>query len=173
MLKLNRITDYAVVVLTKMADITDSEADISADAGEVGVDGTVLTTPQLAQMTGLQPPTVAKLMKQLAHGGLVDSLRGAAGGYRLARAAEDITVADIVTAMEGPIALAACVDGAEASCTVESLCPMAGNWNRVNLAIRDALQQITLRDMAAPAFTIPPKGARATSSASAPILEIK
>ena len=141
MLKLNRMTDYAVVVLGAL---------IREDGALTADQDAVQTTTQLAEATGVQGPTVAKLMKQLAQSGLVESQRGVGGGYRLARIPEEITVADIVTAMEGPIALTACVDGAELACNVEQSCPMAGNWNKVNLAIRGALEQITLADMAQP-----------------------
>ena len=136
MIKLNRLTDYAVVVLSQM--------------GSGG--HTVLTATQMAQDSGVPLPTVAKLMKQLSRAEIVTSQRGAGGGYVLARAPEDITVAEIITALEGPIALTACVDGAESHCEVETLCPMRGNWNRVNEAIYQALSDVMLADMAMPAL---------------------
>ena len=93
-------------------------------------------------------PTVAKLLNALARNGLVASHRGANGGYALGRKASEISVADIVQALEGPIALTACAEGSGDLCEVETLCPMAGNWNRVNQAIRSALASVTLADMA-------------------------
>jgi len=131
MIKLNRMTDYAVVVMAQMALRPDGE----------------MTAAQIARDTGMPAPTVAKLMTALARGGLAASHRGVAGGYRLARPAEEISVAEIITALEGPIALTACVDGAIDNCDVESLCPMRGNWDKVNRAIRRALQELTLADM--------------------------
>ena len=78
------------------------------------------------------------------------SHRGAHGGYSLARSPADISVADLVEALEGPVALTACVDGAEGSCGVEAVCPMRGGWDRVNTAIRAALDSVTLADMLTP-----------------------
>ena len=139
MIRLNRMTDYAIVVLGKM-----------------GRDG-VVSVAQLAQESRVPAPTVAKLLKQLAQAGVVVSQRGAAGGYALARPAVDITVAEVIAALEGPISLTACVDGAEGHCEVERLCPMRGNWDRVNRAIRAALESVTLADMVpAPMFEVPP-----------------
>ena len=141
MFRLNRLTDYAVVVMSQMAlrpDETNSAHDIAAD-------------------TGVPLPTVSKLLGTLARSGLMTSQRGVAGGYTLSRGAEDITMAEIIQALEGPIALTACVDGAESNCDVESLCPMRGNWNRVNTAIHAALSSVTLADMsiATPMFGVP------------------
>lgn len=132
MFKLNRLTDYAVVVMSQMARRLDE----------------VRTAPQIAQETGVPLPTVAKLLNALANGQLVTSRRGAGGGYTLVRPAEEITVAEIIQALEGPIALTACVDGSADGCDVESLCPMRGNWNKVNRAIHGALSQVTLAEMA-------------------------
>ena len=131
MFKLNRLTDYAVVVMSQMSRAPDE----------------LWTAPHISQETGVPLPTVAKLLNALAHGDLITSHRGAAGGYTLNRPAEAITVAEIIQALEGPIALTACVDGATGGCEVESLCPMRGNWDKVNTAIRVALSQVSLADM--------------------------
>lgn len=147
MFKLNRLTDYAVVVMSQMARRPER----------------VWTAPQIAQDTGVPLPTVAKLLNALAHGDLITSHRGAAGGYALDRPADDITVADIIQALEGPIALTACVEGSAHECDVESLCPMRGNWNRVNNAIRGALSAVTLSDMTVPSpFAVGAAGAEAS-----------
>ncbi len=139
MIRLNRLTDYAVVVLTRMANAP----------------GEVQTAPHLAEGSTVPLPTVAKLLKMLTRDGIVASQRGAAGGYVLSRAPEAITVMEIIRALEGPISLTSCVDGATGNCDVESLCPMRGNWDKVNMAIREALESVTLSDMAAPLFSIP------------------
>lgn len=141
MFRLNRLTDYAVVVMSQMAQRpgeTNSAHDISEE-------------------TGVPLPTVSKLLGTLARAGLMTSQRGVAGGYSLSRPAEQITMAEIIQALEGPIALTACVDGAESNCDVESLCPMRGNWNRVNTAIHAALSSVTLADMSLsiPMFGVP------------------
>ena len=139
MIKLSKLTDYAIVVMTEMARQV----------------GAVHTVTQLAERTGVPAPTVAKLMKSLTPAGLMTSHRGAAGGYTLARPAETITIADIVVALDGPIALTACVEGAGEECGVESLCPMRGGWEKINRAIRSALEQVTLADMMGPAWAPP------------------
>ncbi len=133
MFRLNRLTDYGVVVLTQM----------SRNPAELH------TAPQISQETGVPLPTVAKLLNALAHEDLIESHRGATGGYTLNRPAEEITVAEIIQALEGPIALTACVEGSPDDCGVASLCPMRGNWDRVNKAIYGALSEVTLADMAA------------------------
>jgi FeS assembly SUF system regulator len=133
MFRLNRLTDYGVVVLTQM----------SRDPNDLR------TAPQISQGTGVPLPTVAKLLNALAHEDLIQSHRGAAGGYTLKRPAEEISVAEIIQALEGPIALTACVEGSEDDCGVAALCPMRGNWDRVNKAIYGALSDVTLADMAA------------------------
>lgn len=132
MLRLNKLTDYAIVMLSRMGER----------------EGEVFTVPSLAQDSGVPQPTVAKLMKQLGRAGVVTSQRGAAGGYMLSRRPEDVSIAEIVTALEGPISLTACIDGVDTSCSSLSLCPMSGNWNKVNRAIRSALDNVSLADMA-------------------------
>ncbi|MDP6566578.1 MAG: SUF system Fe-S cluster assembly regulator [Alphaproteobacteria bacterium] len=130
MIRLNKMTDYAVVMLTRMA----------TEAG-------VVTASQMAQDSGVPQPTVSKLLKLLGRAGILSSQRGAGGGYVLSRPAEAISVAEIITALEGPISLTACIDGADTSCGSMPLCPMSGNWNRVNQAIQGALDGVSLADM--------------------------
>ena len=135
MLKLSRLTDYAVVALVRL-----------------GAAEGVATSPGIAAAIGIPEPTVAKVLKSLGNGGLVTSTRGAHGGYRLSRPLAAIAVAEVIVAIDGPIALTSCVDGA-VGCESQSLCPVAGRWDPVNDAIRDALTGITLADMEA--ATIP------------------
>ena len=130
MLKLSKLTDYAVVVLVRLS---------SGDA--------VQTSPGIAGATGMPEPTVAKVLKALTVGGLVTSQRGARGGYRLARPLSAIPVADVIAVIDGPIALTACVEGATSGCEAKGFCAMAGRWDPVNDAIRDALSVISLADM--------------------------
>ena len=138
MFRLNRLTDYAVVVMTQMSRKPEE----------------VHTAPQIASDTGIPLPTVAKLLNALARDALVQSHRGAAGGYTLGRPAEQVSVAQIIQAMEGPIALTACVEGSGNHCEVECSCPLRGNWDRVNQAIHDALSEVTLADMAASCWSM-------------------
>lgn len=136
MFKVNKLTDYATVVLIEIA---------RGDRRR--------STHQVADQTGIPLPTVAKLMKNLSRAGLVQALRGATGGYALARAMTTITIADIIQAVEGPIALTACADTSDEHCGIESICPVQGKWNRVNQAVRAALQDVTLADMVADVAT--------------------
>ncbi len=130
MLRLSKLTDYAVVVLIRLSH------------GEA-----VQTSPGIAAGIGLPEPTVAKVLKALAYSGLVSSQRGARGGYRLARALSAIPITDVVAAIDGPIALTACVEGSGAGCEAECTCPVRGRWDLVNDAVRQALARITLADM--------------------------
>ena len=139
MFRLSRMTDYAVVVMTQLA-VTP---------------GVVVTAAELAEQVGLPLPTTAKVLKQLAKHGLVNSQRGVSGGYAASRALGDITLTEVISAIDGPVALTACVDGVVGQCTVEGLCPVRGRWDRVNLAIKAALDEITLADMAAPEAMFP------------------
>lgn len=135
MLRLSKLTDYAVVVLVRL------------DAGTE-----VQTSPGIAAAIGIPEPTVAKVLKCLSASGLVTSQRGARGGYRLARPLEDIPVGAVITAMDGPITLAACVDGSLTECESLALCPVRGRWDPVNDAIQRALGAISLADMRAAAI---------------------
>ena len=142
MIRLSKLTDYSVVMLSYMA----------------AREGEVYTTARLAQRSAVPEPTAAKILKLLARSAILVSQRGSNGGYELARPAAEITVAEIIVALEGPIALAACVEGSSDHCGVEQLCSMRGNWNKVNRAIRDALEDITLADMALPFAAAPAVG---------------
>ena len=132
MLRVSKLTDYATVVMTCLA-MTGAE---------------VTSAQQLADAARLELPTVSKLLKQLAHAGLVTSRRGVNGGYCLARPAKAISVADIVTAMEGPIGMTECSAHAGA-CGHEPHCGVRVNWQRISQAIRSALQGVSLADMVA------------------------
>ncbi len=134
MFRLSKLTDYAVVVLIRLA-----QSGASGQATQ--------TSPAIAAATGIPEPTVAKVLKSLSHAGLTLSQRGAQGGYRLSRPLAAIPVADVIQALDGPIALTSCVDGG--GCETSQICPMHGRWDPVNDAIRTALHGITLADMEA------------------------
>ena len=137
MLRLSKLTDYAVVVLAGL-----DRAERSSR---------VVAVPEIALASGLMEPTVAKVLKILGQAGLVQGLRGAHGGYRLSRALNEITLSEVIVAFDGPIALTACVDGAIGGCDAEAMCPVRGRWDPVNRAIRDALADVTVADLAGPA----------------------
>ena len=133
MLRLSKLTDYAVVVLVRLSQ-----------------SGSVQTSPGIAAGIGIPEPTVAKVLKILAHHDMVEGQRGARGGYRLMRPLSDMPLTTVIAAFEGPIALTACVDNGFGSCEAEGICAVRGRWDPVNRAIRDALAGITIADLAGP-----------------------
>jgi FeS assembly SUF system regulator len=135
MIRLTKVTDYGIVLMTHIA--THGER-LSHNA------------PELAVETGLPSPMVSKVLKTLVRGGLLLSHRGVKGGYSLARGPRQITVRDIVMALEGPIAITECLEHASPDCNIESLCPVRSNWSKINQAVEKALDEITLEDMAQP-----------------------
>ena len=147
MLRLSKLTDYAVVVMVRLAEVSP------------GASPDVQTSPGIAAATGVPEPTVAKVLKTLAATGLVTSQRGARGGYRLARPLHDISVSEVIEAVDGPITLVACVDGSMTECESQALCPVRGRWDPVNDAIERAFSGITLADMreaaVPPMFRVP------------------
>jgi FeS assembly SUF system regulator len=157
MLKLSKLTDYAVVVLVRLSE----ESGIQTSGG-------------IAASTGVPEPTVAKVLKIMTTAGLVLSQRGARGGYRLARPLGTISIAEVIVAIDGPIALTACVEHSATVCDASSLCPVRGRWDTVNAAIQDALSAISLADMRPkPFFPLPTHHVRESAlpaSTTAPAL---
>ena len=139
MLRLNRMTDYAIVVLGALAHRQ----------------GELLATAQLAELTGLAQPTVAKVAKLLQSSDLLTTKRGANGGYQLADDPADISLVRIIEAVEGPIAVNGCVDGAQDPCIVTNTCFMSNHWNKVNSTLRDALADVSLADLIDPSQLFP------------------
>ena len=134
-MRLSNLADYAVVTM-------------SAAARHCG--GARTSAAQLAAETGLPAPTVAKLVSKLSAAGLLRSVRGAGGGLQLARPAAAITLADIVEAVEGPIALTACVEHGKHDCALEGTCCVQPHWSIVNDAMRGALAGVPLTQLAQP-----------------------
>jgi FeS assembly SUF system regulator len=130
MLRVTKLTDYATLVMTALADGPES----------------MLSAAGLAERAGLELPTVSKVLKPLAHAGLVEAFRGSAGGYRLARPADAISLIEIVEAIEGPLGVTEC-SGAHSACTLESHCGVRGNWRHINQMVADALRGISLAQM--------------------------
>lgn len=130
MLRVTKLTDYATVVLTVLA--TEPAR--------------VLSAPELAERARLELPTVAKVLKPLAHAGLVEGFRGAGGGYRLARPASEVSLIAIVEAIEGPLGMTEC-SGEHSSCEHEPHCGVQSHWRRINDVIAEALGGITLAQM--------------------------
>jgi FeS assembly SUF system regulator len=132
-MRLSSMADYAVVTM-------------AAAARHCG--GARVSAAQLAEETGLPAPTVQKLVSRLTGAGLLRSSRGVGGGLKLARPAAAITLADIVEAVEGPIALTACIEHGRHDCTLESACMVRPHWPIVNEALRGALARVSLTHLA-------------------------
>jgi FeS assembly SUF system regulator len=131
-MRLSNLADYAVVML--------------AAAARRGA--TRLSATCLAEETGVPLPTAQKLVGRLAAAGIIVSSRGTGGGFKLARCPADISLAEIVEAVEGPIAMTTCVDHGRHECAVEQTCRVKPHWNAVNDAMRGALAGVSLASLA-------------------------
>ncbi len=130
MLRLTKLTDYGILLMTHMA---------SSEQGRFTAGG-------LAEITRIPAPTVSKILQMLLHEGLLDSTRGAKGGYSLSRSPTDININEIIQVFEGSLALTECnLDSS--SCDQHDVCSTSGNWKRINRAVGQALQDISLSDM--------------------------
>ena len=134
MLRLTKQADYGIVLMTFCANRP----------------GRRFAAPELAADTRLPAPTVSKILKLLAREGLLDSHRGAKGGYSLARSPDRISVAAMISALDGPIAFTECIEDTPGECSQESVCRLRGNWQRINQALREALESISLAELAGP-----------------------
>lgn len=134
-MRLSSMADYAVVAMCAAASHC-GQARINAQ--------------QIAEETGLPLPTVQKLVSKLSAAGLIKSVRGLGGGIKLARPAAAITLADIVEAVEGPIALASCSTSGRNDCTLEAACSVRPHWPVVDAALRGALAGISLVQLSRP-----------------------
>jgi FeS assembly SUF system regulator len=147
MIILSKLADYGVIVATHMAADPERQA----------------TAAMLAAETRLPRATVAKLLKALAHAGLVTATRGAAGGYRLARLARAISVAEVVAAIDGNIGLTQCSVHV-ADCARTNYCPTRPHWAAINRAVEEALEAVSLDAMISPAaFVYRPAAAHAAA----------
>ncbi|MBT8069812.1 MAG: SUF system Fe-S cluster assembly regulator [Xanthomonadales bacterium] len=136
MLRISKMTDYAIMVMVELH----------------GLRGEVLSAHALAERSHLELPTVSKVLKLLVKTDLVASYRGPSGGYSLERDAEEISVAEIIAAIEGPIAMTEC-SVEEGLCAQEAVCGLRGNWQRISLAIAKAMEAVSLAEMAQPVKT--------------------
>jgi FeS assembly SUF system regulator len=129
-LRISRLTDYGTVLLAHLAR---DNADL-------------VTAAEVATATGIALPTVSKLLKALAKAEIVLSTRGSHGGYQLARAAREISAADVIDALEGPVSITEC-SSRDSHCDFEASCHVGDAWQRINVAIRRALDEISLADL--------------------------
>lgn len=132
-MRLSSLADYAVVMM-------------SAAARHCG--GSRINAAVLAGETGIPLPTVQKLVSKLSAAGLLRSVRGAGGGFKLARPAAAVTLADIIEAVEGPIAMTSCVESGKHDCGMEGACRVQPHWPVVNQAVRGALAGVSLNALA-------------------------
>jgi len=146
-MRLSSMADYAVVTMCA-ASRRCGASDSVGDARAAALGAARMSAGELARETGIPLPTVQKLVSQLVRGGLLHSARGAGGGLRLARPAAAISLADIVEAVEGPIALTSCVEGARQDCALEASCAVRPHWGVVNEALRGALADVPLTRLA-------------------------
>jgi len=133
MLRVTKLTDYATVLLTVLA----------------GRAGEVLSATELAEASGLEATTVSKVLKPLAQAGLVEGLRGVHGGYRLAHPPGEISLVQIIEAMEGPLAITECSQQ-DSQCGIAHQCGARANWRLINDVVADALRGMTLAQMLQP-----------------------
>ena len=138
MFRISRLTDYGTLILVFLA---------SQERG-------LCSASEIAAGTHVSQPTAQKLLKVLARSGLIESARGTDGGYRLARKPESITTAEILDALEGPVAITECSTD-DGRCELEPLCQVGGAWQKINGAIRVALSEITLADLGRPSADFP------------------
>ena len=140
-MRLSSLADYAVVMMSAAARHCGGVARLNATL--------------LAEETGLPLPTVQKLVSRLSAAGLIESARGTGGGFRLARPAAAISLADIVEAIEGPIAMTACVEHGSHDCCIEETCRVKPHWNVVNGAVRGALAGVSLASLSSIGVGVP------------------
>jgi FeS assembly SUF system regulator len=138
MILLSKLADYGVILVTHLAEISPAQAN----------------AVQLADATRLTMTTAAKVLKLLSRAGIVSAVRGAAGGYHLARPAAEISIADIIRAIDGGPALTECTGGLE-SCSRHSFCSTRPHWHRINEAVGRALGEVTINQMTVPRFDQP------------------
>ncbi|MDP6674054.1 MAG: SUF system Fe-S cluster assembly regulator [Gammaproteobacteria bacterium] len=138
MFRISRLTDYGTLILVFLA----------------GQERRLCSASEVATGTHVAQPTAQKLLKVLAKTGLVESARGADGGYRLARNPALITTAEILDALDGPVAITECSTD-DGDCVLEPLCQVGSAWQKINSAIRVALSDITLADLGHPQANIP------------------
>lgn len=157
MIRLSKLSDYAVVVLSQLARER----------------GSVLSASELAETTGIPEPTVAKVLKVLARGGIIVSTRGANGGYMMERSPEHISVRELIEALEGPVAVTSCVEDNNTACGISHICQMKGKWSRVNQAIIATLDTMNLTDLLllpAPSRNVVQNAARERAEAAGEVI---
>jgi len=134
MIRLSRLADYAVLLMSYMAREPEG----------------IHTALGMSSSTRVPVPTVSKILATLARAGLLESIRGRDGGYRLVLSPRTISVQQIISAVDGPIALTVCLENGGTPCDLENICPSQPNWRRINDALRNALDGVSLSEISTP-----------------------
>ena len=135
MIKVSRMADYAILLVCKMSSAENK----------------VYSAHELSTITALKITTISKILTKLTKAKVTNSIRGVAGGYKLMMKAEDISICDIIDIIDGQVALTVCVDeDKNHSCDLESMCPSQGNWQVINNTVRNALNSVSIAEMANP-----------------------
>lgn len=135
MIKISRMADYAILLVCKMSSVEDK----------------VYSAHELSTITALKITTISKILTKLTKANVTNSIRGVTGGYKLMMKAEDISIGDIIDIIDGQVALTVCVDeDKNHSCELESMCPSQGNWQVINNTVRNALNSVSIAEMANP-----------------------
>ena len=130
-MKINKLTDYSIVILANL---------VAKD------ENAMYTAKELSEFSGIPLPTVTRILKMLSNKGILESQRGAQGGYELTKNSSEISVAEVIEAMEGPIALTECASD-DCGCAFEPSCVVGKPWQKINKAVNDVLRNISLSDM--------------------------
>lgn len=133
MIRLTKLSDYGLIVLTHFANHSEKR---------------VWNARDVAEQVHLPLPTVSKLLKAFARGGLLKAHRGVHGGYSLVKDPQTVRLPEIVEVLEGPVAITECQEGGETSCILQLLCPLRPTWSDLNKAVRETLEKVTLADLA-------------------------
>ena len=135
MIKVSRMADYAILLVCKMSNDENK----------------VYSSQELSIVTSLKITTISKILTKLTKANVTDSIRGVSGGYKLTMQAEDISVGNIIDIIDGKVALTICVEeGENHNCDLVSLCPSQSNWQIINNTVREALNSVSIAEMANP-----------------------
>ena len=135
MIKVSRMADYAILLVCKMSNDENK----------------VYSSQELSIITSLKITTISKILTKLTKANVTHSIRGVSGGYKLTMQAEDISVGNIIDIIDGKVALTICVEeGENHNCNLVSLCPSQSNWQIINNTVREALNSVSIAEMANP-----------------------
>ena len=147
MFRLSKITDYGIVILAEMA-----QHSLAARSEDASAPAPNMNARELASHVDLPLPVVSKVLKALTRANILESQRGTKGGYSLAREPDELTVAEMIAALDGPLALTQCSQGPSV-CALEATCSIKNPWQVINHVVQNSLASITLADLPSPVFS--------------------